>query len=209
MMKVIGITGGIGCGKSAILAHIAFTWRCKVILADEVAHIVKEPEQICYQPLIELLGEAVLDQDGYIDKSKMATMIFADEHLRMAVNNIIHPAVKIYIKTIIAEEIEKDRLDFLFVEAALLIEDGYANIVDELWYIHADPMARRQRLRSSRDYTDAKIDAIMGLQLTEEDFRRHCQVEIDNNGHLEDAYAKVDEKLGEYLCQKKENILKN
>lgn len=128
-MYIIGITGGIGCGKSALLSHVAFTWHCKVILADEIAHIVKEPGQLCYQALIELLGDEILDNDGYIDKVKMAERIFADEPLRMAVNNIIHPAVKIYIKTIIADETEKGALDFLFIEAALLLEDGYDAIV--------------------------------------------------------------------------------
>lgn len=200
-MRVIGITGGIGCGKSAILAHVAFSYRCKVILADEIAHIVKEPGQLCYQKLVELLGEEVLDGDGYINKSKMAGMIFADPELLARVNSIIHPAVKTYIKTIIVDEEEKQETDFLFVEAALLIEDGYEAIVDEIWYIHADMELRRKRLRELRGYTEDKVDAIMSSQLSEKEFRARCKVTIVNNGMLEEACKQVEEKLGEYLCQ--------
>ncbi len=200
-MRVIGITGGIGCGKSAILAHVAFSYRCKVILADEIAHIVKEPDQLCYQKLVELLGEEVLDGDGYINKSKMAQMIFSDPQLLARVNSIIHPAVKTYIKTMIVDEEEKAEADFLFVEAALLIEDGYNSIVDEIWYIHADMDLRRKRLRELRGYTEEKVDAIMSSQLSEKEFRERCKVTIVNNGSLDEACKQVEEKLGEYLCQ--------
>ncbi len=201
-MKIIGITGGVGCGKSAILAHITFSYRCKVILADEIGHIVKEPGQLCYLNLVKLLGADVLDQDGYINKAKMSEMIFSDEKLREQVNGIIHPAVKAYIRTIIAEEEEKQQVDFLFIEAALLIEDGYENIVDELWYIYADAAIRRERLRNIRGYSDEKIDAIMNRQLSEAEFRAKCKVIIENNSTLEEAYKQIEEKLGEYLCQK-------
>ncbi len=200
-MRVIGITGGIGCGKSAILAHIAFSFRCKVILADEIAHIVKEPGQLCYQKLVELLGETVLNGDGYINKDAMAHMIFSDPELLARVNSIIHPAVKTYIKTIIVDEEEKQEIDFLFVEAALLIEAGYEMIVDEIWYIHADMAVRRERLRALRGYTEEKVDAIISRQLTDKEFRERCQVIIINNGTLAEACRQVEEKLGEYLCQ--------
>ncbi len=207
VMRIIGITGGVGSGKSAVLAHITFSYRCKVILADEIAHIVKEPGQLCYQKLLELLGKDVLDKEGYINKARMSEMIFSDEKLREQVNGIIHPAVKAYIKTIIAEEEAKKEIDFLFIEAALLIEDGYENIVDELWYIYADTTIRRERLKKARGYSDEKIDAIMSRQLLEEEFRSRCKVIIENNNRLDEAYKQIEDKLGEYLCQKQENTL--
>lgn len=201
-MRIIGITGGVGCGKSSILMHITFSCRCKVILLDEIAHMVKEPGCMCYEGLVDLLGKEVLDEEGYINKQKMSKMIFSDEKLRIEVNRIIHPAVKIYIKTIIAEEEYKKELDFLFIEAALLIEDGYESIVDELWYVYADEPLRRERLKGARGYSDERIDAIMDGQLSEEEFRARCKVVIDNNGTLEEAYKQIEDKLGEYLCQK-------
>ena len=99
----------------------------------------------------------------------------------------------------IAVERKKEQYDFFFVEAALLIEDGYLEIVDEMWYIYAREEVRRQRLKTTRMYSDEKIDAIMESQLREEDFRKYCKVVIDNSEALTDACRQIDEKLGEYL----------
>ena len=135
-------------------------------------------------------------------KGKMAVRIFADEALLKQVNEIVHPAVKTYITAAIDEERKADRYDYLFIEAALLIEDGYDSIVDEMWYIHTDDDVRRDRLRTSRGYTDEKIDNIMRGQLSKEEFYGHCSVVIDNSKALTDAYRQIDMKLGEELCQK-------
>lgn len=201
-MKIIGITGGVGAGKSEILAYIREHYNCQVILADNVAHQVEEPGQKCYNELVALLGADILNQDGTIQKTRMAAKIFADSRLLAKVNELVHPAVKEYILQKIAEKKKEGKLDFLFIEAALLIEDGYEQIVDELWYIYTKLDIRRERLKASRAYSDEKINQILQGQLSEEEFRKHCKVVIDNSGSLAEAYQQIDEKLGEYLCQK-------
>lgn len=201
-MRIIGITGGVGSGKSAVLHYISQKYNCRVILADDVAHQVKEPGQVCYRKLVELLSDEILLTDGSIHKSKMAEKIFANESLLEQVNAIIHPAVKEYIIAEIKREKENAKIDYLFIEAALLIEDGYVEIVDEMWYIYAKEEVRRKRLQSSRNYSDAKIDAIMKQQLSEEEFRKHCKVVIDNSDSLENTYQQIDRKLGDSLWQK-------
>lgn len=208
-MRIIGITGGVGSGKSAVLSYIANKYNCKVILADEVAHKVKEPGEKCYTRLIELLSDEILEADGTINKAKMADKIFSSEELLEKVNAIIHPAVKEYIVAMIKEEKEKGKLDYLFIEAALLIEDGYIEIVDEMWYIYASEKVRRERLRTTRHYSDEKINAIMEKQLSEEEFRKHCKVVIDNGGNLENTYQQIDRKLGDDTWQKEKNIQDN
>ena len=157
-MKTIGITGGVGCGKSRILEYIKENYNCRIIIADDVANEIKEPGQMCYQPLIDLLGERILGEDKRIDKKKMASEIFKDESLLQKVNDIIHPAVKDYILDNIEIEKEKGKIDYLFIEAALLIECGYNAYVDEMWYIYAKESVRRERLKNSRGYSDEKID---------------------------------------------------
>lgn len=201
-MRVIGITGGVGAGKSQILSYIREKYNCRILLADEAAHQVKEPGQPCYNRLIGLMSEEILNEDRSVNKQKMAEKIFSSPDLLKKVNDIIHPAVKELILNVIKEERGSLLHDFLFIEAALLIEDGYLEIVDEMWYIYAREEIRRKRLRSSRNYPDEKIDSIMKSQLTEEEFRRNCKVIIDNSGLLSDAYSQIDEKLGEYLWQK-------
>lgn len=201
-MKVIGITGGVGAGKSEILNYLKEHTNCRIIMADKVAHELERRGNVCYDKIVALLGHEILAENSEIDKGKMAGRIFADEALLKQVNEIVHPAVKTYITAAIDEERKACRYAYLFIEAALLIEDGYDSIVDEMWYIHTDDDVRRDRLRTSRGYTDEKIDNIMRGQLSKEEFYGHCSVVIDNSKALTDAYRQIDMKLGEELCQK-------
>ena len=198
-MKVIGITGGVGSGQSVLLAHVLEKYNCRVILADEVAHKVKEPGQEAYKQLVDLLSTDILKEDGTIHRDKMAAKIFKSESVLEKVNEIIHPAVKNEILRQISQAGREKRTDFLFIEAALLIEGGYLEIVDEMWYIFAREDIRRKRLKENRNYTDEKIDAIMKSQLGEEEFRKKCSIVIDNSESLSLALRQIDEKLGEYL----------
>lgn len=195
MMKVIGITGGVGSGKSALLHAISKEYKSRVLLADEIAHLLKEPGQFCYAPLVELLGEDVLETNGFIDKKKMAELIFGNKALLEQVNAIVHPAVKQYILECIQEEQKKAEIDFVFVEAALFIEAGYRDMVDSLWYIYANEQVRKERLQANRGYSLEKIQSIMEKQLQESVFREACDVVIDNSGSIESALIQVRREL--------------
>ncbi|MCR4904317.1 MAG: dephospho-CoA kinase [Butyrivibrio sp.] len=192
MTKIIGITGGVGAGKSQILKYISDNYNCRVILADQVANDIKLKGGICYEPLVKLLGSDVLGADGEIDKKKMAAKIFIDEKLLKNVNEILHPATISYIIEVVNTEKNKCNYDYCFIEAALLIECGFLKIVDEMWYIYAAEEVRRKRLKESRGYSDEKIDSILQKQLSEEEFRANCKVVIDNSGKLEDTYKQID-----------------
>lgn len=200
-MRLIGITGGVGAGKTEVLAYIKSSCNCRIELADEVAHRVKEKGMPAYERLVELLSEEVLDIEGEIDKGKMAQMIFSDKSLLKKVNEIIHPAVKEYITQEIDKEQKLNRFDFFFFEAALLIEEEYLDILDEIWYIFTREEIRRERLKASRGYSDEKISQIMKAQLPEDEFRKHCAFVIDNNQSLEDTHRQIHEKLRELLWQ--------
>jgi len=198
-MITIGITGGVGCGKSAILSYIKDNYNCRVILADDVANMLKEPGKICYKRIVELLGTDILDENGFIDKKKMAVEIFRNDDLLEKVNDIIHPAVKDYLLDEIDKEKKAGRIDFLFIEAALLIECGYNRHVDEMWYIYASEEVRKNRLKLSRGYSDEKIKGIMDAQLSEKQFRDNSDFCIDNNGKLEETYKQIREKMKEKI----------
>ncbi|MBQ8189132.1 MAG: dephospho-CoA kinase [Lachnospiraceae bacterium] len=198
-MKTIGITGGVGAGKSLVLNYIKEHYRAKIYMADDIANLLKEPGQSCYQPMIDLLGADILDADKRIDKAKMAENIFAKKELLQKVNAVIHPAVKTYVLTEIEAEKLKNEQDFFILEAALLIEEQYDKILDELWYIRADEKVRSERLKASRNYSDEKIKNIMNNQMSDEVFMEHCKVVIENNGDLHKTYRQIDEKLGEYI----------
>lgn len=198
-MKVIGITGGVGSGKSEILKLIESMTKCVIVMADDLARSLEVRGEVCFEPLVELLGEGVLREDGEIDPKKMAQMIFTEGsgNLRDKVNGIVHPAVKKRILSMIKEASKDNKTRYFFIEAALLIEDHYDLIVDELWYIYADENVRRQRLRDSRGYSDEKIDRIMASQSSDEVFRKHCKVIIDNSGTLEMTRGQLEHLLQE------------
>lgn len=194
-MRSIGITGGVGCGKSSIMNYLKENCSCEILLADEVAHLVRARGGRAFPALVEVLGTEVLDDQGEIDRGKMAEKIFGDAAILARVNGIIHPAVREYILDRM-EQLEKEgQADYFFLEAALLIEEKYDEILDEIWYIYASEDVRRERLRTSRQYSDEKIDAIMKSQLPEEEFRRHCAFEIDNSGSMEETFRQIHEKL--------------
>lgn len=195
-MKIIGITGGVGAGKTKVLSYIEARFSCRVIRADEAAHKLYEPGQACYQKIVALLGQEILNTDNTIDKVKMATAIFGDNALLAGVNGIVHPEVKKYILEQIAFERKKGVVEYFFIEAALLIEEHYDQIVDEMWYIHSDVAVREKRLAQNRQYSAQKITEIMKGQLCEEEFRKHCQVVITNNGDLEETYRQINKIMG-------------
>lgn len=198
-MHTIGITGGIGAGKSLVLSYIKEHYKAVVYEADGIAHLIKEPGQNCYEPLLKLLGRDVLNEDGWIDKAKMAEKIFGDATLLQKVNAIIHPGVKEFVLKKIKEEEQKQETDFFILEAALLIEEGYDKILDELWYIRAEEEVRKKRLRETRGYTEEKIEKIMKSQLQDDMFIKYCSLVIDNNEDLVQTYMQIDRKLGEYI----------
>lgn len=191
-MKFIGITGGVGAGKSAILEYIASHYNAKVMLADEIAHDLMMPGSECYDTIKRVFGkEDIFLSDGSFDRIKMAQVIFSNETKREQMNGIVHPAVREYILEVYEKEKKEGTLDFLILEAALLIEEHYDEICDELWYIYTSEKNRRERLKENRGYSDEKIDGIFASQLTEEEYRRHCVKVIDNNGSVEDTMLQL------------------
>ncbi len=191
-MKFIGITGGVGAGKSVILFHIQKCYNAKVLLADRVAEDLMQPGTTCYRKLVEAFGDAdVFDADGMMDKNAMARIIFSDEAKRAQMNAIVHPAVKAFVLAEAEQERKKDKLDYFFLESALLIEDHYDAVCDEIWYIFTSEENRRRRLRKNRGYSDEKIDHIFASQLSEDVFRSHAKHVIDNNGTPEEAFQQI------------------
>lgn len=195
-MKIIGITGGVGSGKSRVLKYIRDNYDCEIITADDIGNEVKNPGEECYKAIVDILGEGILDNDGYIDRQKMAAAIYADESLRKKVNDIIHPAVIGRIKAKGNRARSEGRPPYFFIEAALLIECGFGSYVDEMWYIYADEDVRRRRLKEGRGYSDDKIDSIMKSQLSDAEFREGSNHVIDNSGDISVTIKQIDERLG-------------
>lgn len=203
-MKVIGVTGGVGCGKTRLLSYIEEHYNCEVIRADELAKELQEPGRMCYAPLIALLGREIAGEDGRILKAVMADKIFGDGELLEKVNDLIHPAVIAEILRRITAAEKRGTPKLLFVEAALLTESRFYKIFDEIWYIYADEKVRRERLKSGRGYSDEKITSVMKRQLSDRAFRETAQVVIDNSRSLSESIEQMEQinVLEEYRWQR-------
>lgn len=194
-MKVIGITGGVGCGKSTVLDLIKDNFNAYVIKADDVGKNVLDKDTPGYRQVVELFGTEILAPTGDIDRGHLAQIVFNNRNKLIVLNSIVHPMVK---KTIV-EELTRIRCeegyDFFVIEAALLLEDHYEVFCDEIWYVYADEKVRRERLKSSRGYSDEKITGIMANQLSEEEFRNRCDCVLDNGKSVEETLNQLKKML--------------
>ena len=198
-MKFIGITGGVGAGKSAVLDYLATKPGVRVMLADEIAHELMEPGTDCYEQIRQAFPEHdIYKEDGHFDRIKLAKVIFSDENKRAGMNGIVHPAVKAYVIAEAKRERQEGTLALLVLEAALLIEEHYDEICDELWYIYADEEVRKERLIEGRGYSEKKVREIMANQLSEDEFSSHCDFEIDNSGDFEETKKQLDHRMKKY-----------
>ncbi|MCR5580946.1 MAG: dephospho-CoA kinase [Pseudobutyrivibrio sp.] len=196
-MVFIGITGGIGAGKSTVLSLLKENFNCRVLLADQVAADLMRKGQDCFNQVVSLpWKESILADDGEIDRPKMASLMFADEDMLQAVNGIVHPAVEREVLNQVAIEKEKHNIEYFFFEAALLIECGYGKLVDEMWYIYAAEEVRVKRLMDSRGYSRERIVNTMASQRSDASFREHADRVIDNSGDREYTLAQLREILG-------------
>lgn len=194
-MRIIGVTGGVGAGKSKVLMHLKEVYGACVIQADQVGHKVMEPGEAAYEAVLEAFRGAdasgvLLREDGSIDRGVLGSLVFADKDKLAVLNAIIHPAVKEWIRREIESQ-KRQGCPLLVVEAALLLEDHYEEFCQELWYIYAEEGVRRLRLMESRGYSQERITSIFQNQLSEKDFRRNCQVVIDNSGDFAKACRQI------------------
>ena len=193
-MKIIGITGGVGAGKSTVLDHLEKQYNACVLQADNIGHLVMEPGGICYGQVIALFGKQIIKNDKTIDRKMVSDVVFAHEEMRQKLDDIIHPAVKSYILDKIEEQ-KKAGCTLMIVEAALLLEDHYDAFCDKVWYIHTDQEIRIERLMSSRGYTREKAENIIARQATEGFFREHADYIIQNNGDLDETWRQIEEGI--------------
>lgn len=194
-MKVIGITGGIGAGKSTILSILEEQYHAYVLEADQVAHNLMEPGQRAYQRIVEFFTEAVLDTNGSIHRGRLAEEVFQNPEGLTALNAIVHPEVKDFILKTIQKCRESGEVHIFVIEAALLIEDGYKEICDELWYIYAPEEVRVRRLMEARKYSLEKCESIIRNQAGDEFYRSHCTRLIENYHSLENTKKQLEELL--------------
>ena len=190
-MKIIGITGGIGSGKSAVLELLEKNFNAFIIKADDVAKETMEIGHAGYNKVLEIFGEDILDNNHNIIREKLAKIVFTNKNKLIVLNSIIHPLVKKLITEQIGQLKCEEKYDYIFIEAALLIEDHYEILCDELWHVYAPEEVRIERLRASRGYDDNKIKEVFANQLRPDEFKKNCKIIINNDKGLDDTLQQL------------------
>ncbi len=191
-MKVIGLTGGIGSGKSLVANILKEKYGAYILNSDGIAKEQMEPGGVSYREVVDYFGRDILNSDGTINRGKLAQIIFEDKNKRLKVNEITHPKVLEAVEEVIKIFREKGTVAYLVVETALMIEAGYDYICDEVWYVHTSEEERRRRLKRERNYSDEKIDAIFDNQSKAETFREKFPKVIENISDLTFLEQQVD-----------------
>lgn len=196
-MKVIGITGGIGSGKSLVADIMIKKYKAYLINSDCIAKEQMMPGAISYQGVVDYFGKEILLEDGSIDKGKLAEIVFSDKQKRLKLNSLTHPNVLVEVKKIIAEKRASNSVPYCIIETALMIEAGYDFVCDEVWYVHSSYDMRRNRLKQYRSYSDEKIEAIFESQSKDEDFFKAYKKVIYNDRDLCKLEYQIDNLLAE------------
>ena len=178
---VIGITGGIGSGKSVVTSLLRDKFDAAVIDTDTIGHEIMEIGKSAYKKVVEIFGNKVIAEDGSIDRKKLGSLVFDNRELLCKLNDIIHPAVEAEVDKRIAEFTQK-KYKYIALETALLIKVRYNRKCDKVWFVYADKDIRLKRLYDNRGIGKEKAGKIFESQNTEEEFRQIADDIIDNSG---------------------------
>jgi dephospho-CoA kinase len=187
-MKVIGLTGGIGSGKSEI-ARFLKDLGAGTIDADKVGHEVLYRGTPCWQKLVDTFGKEICDTEGNIDRKILARIVFKNQESMIKLNQITHPMILDEIK-IRLKKLEDQGYKVAVVEAALLIEAGWAPYMDQIWLSLA-PKGLTLRRLEKRGLNEAEAAARIAAQIPGENKINQATVVINNNGSLSDLKERV------------------
>ena len=190
-MKVIGLTGGIGSGKSTVsqcLAELGAT----IIDADKVGHEAFKPDTEVWRDVVATFGREILTSTGEINRKKLGEIVFNNPESLLQLNKIMHPRMSDMIKAQI-EEYRQQGIDVVVLEAAILIEVNWIPLVDEVGVTVAPESAVLERLKEQRGLEEEQTLARIRSQLSTEERIKHADVVINNDGDLDEVKAKVKE----------------
>lgn len=195
---VIGLTGGVGCGKSTVMEILQRVYGAKLLIADNMGHVVMEKGHPAYDAVREQFGDGILCEDGSIDRGALAQLVYADDRKLKLLNAIIHP----FVVEEIREKLQEWKTEPLIVlETAILFETGCDALCDEIWGIHTNRETRIKRLMESRGYTREKAESIMKKQMDEEEYQKRCDRILPNDGDRVD----LEQRLSEWMKERKKN----
>ena len=192
-MRVIGLTGGIAAGKSTVSEALRDAGAA-IIDADKIGHEAYQPGTEAHAALVDAFGEGIVAESGEIDRLRLGAVVFADPEQLLRLQAIVWPRMK---------QMMRERLDALaasgaevaVIEAAVLIEADWLDLVDEVWVVQVPESVAMQRLMTRNGLSAEDAQARIRAQLSNEERGRYAQVVIDNSGSIADARRRVEAAL--------------
>ena len=207
-MLVIGLTGGIGTGKTAV-ASILRDLGAEIIGADEIAHEAYEPDTSGWQAVVDEFGEAVLTPGGEVDRHRLGAIVFQDKEKLERLNAIVHPRTRELIEQRI-RQLKTGGTAVEVVEVPLLVEaikrdSKWASIADEVWVTDADEDRVIERTRGRSQLDDRAIKARIRSQTSQKERLALADAVIDNNGSLEELRGRVHDLWRQRISQNRKH----
>jgi phosphopantetheine adenylyltransferase/dephospho-CoA kinase len=188
---VIGLTGGIASGKSVVSEMLAGLG-ARVIDADKLGHEAYAPGSECYHAVVGAFGQDVIGPDGQIDRKQLGAKVFGDPAQRCRLEGIVWPWMRETMRKRL-EALRAEGVPVVVLEAAVLIEAGWQPLVDQVWLVTTPGSLARERMMSRNGLDEARADARIDAQLTNEERAQHADVIIENDGGLDVLRERVGE----------------
>lgn len=189
-MKTIGLTGGIGSGKSAV-SQLLGDLGAFIVDADKVGHEIYLPGTEAWEQVTAAFGQDILTPDQTIDRKKLGAIVFGSDDARKKLNSIVHPLMFQNIDRRIKEKRAEGFTKPIVVEAAILIEANWLPLADEVWLVVTNKNAVIKRVTSQRGLSAKETEARIASQLSDVERRKYANLVIENDGSLEDLKQKV------------------
>lgn len=187
-MKLIGLTGGIGSGKSSVSSRLVEKGAV-LIDADAIVRSVQAPGEPVFEAMVERFGSEIVTTDGTLDRQAVADVVFSDSAALADLNAIVHPAVSAEIAERLAAEADTDHV--VVLDVPLLVESGRSDLT-ALLVVDVDPELALERLVAHRGFRADDVRARMARQVSREDRVARADRVIDNSGTLQELHAAVD-----------------
>ena len=204
-MRVIGLTGGIGAGKTEV-AKTLEALGAAIINADLLGHEVYRPRTEGWGEIVEEFGDGILTSSEEVDRRRLAEIVFNDPAALRRLNEIVHPRIYTMIEERI-ENLSQKGQKVAVVEAALLVEANWIPLVDEVWAVTTAEQEAIRRLLVSRQMNEEAVRARIRSQIPREDRIQNADVVIDNRGDLADLKQRVRGLWNKRLSAHKEDRL--
>jgi dephospho-CoA kinase len=189
-MLTVGLTGGIGSGKSTV-AKILAELGAPSFAADKVGHDIYSPGGPAYQDVIAAFGPTILAPDGTIDRKKLGPIVFADPAQLKRLESIVHPRMFERMRGMVAQMRGDGVKAPIVIEAAILIEAKWQPLFNEIWLVMAPRERVIERVELERGLKREQTEARIKAQLSDDERLKHSSLVIDNSGTIEDLRAKV------------------